>query len=136
MRVLGWLLLGLFLGVAGFAGYVRLAPQDVERWRLAGEMAETGDRASAGGFRAVRDYAGSMDDVETVILRSARTERLADWGHERLYVTRSALWGFPDYASVRLEGGRLEIFSRLRFGRSDLGVNQARVRGWLADLQL
>lgn len=125
-----------FLGVVVFAAYVRLAPQDAARWHLVEPMAAPGDHPSAGGFRAVRAYGGGFDAVEAVILASPRTRLLAAQDDQRIYVTRSAVWGFPDYASVRIEAGRIEIFSRLRFGRSDLGVNQARVRSWLAALLL
>lgn len=54
------------------------------------------------------------------------------------YVLRSALMGFPDVVSIRLlpegAGTRVEIFSRSRYGYSDLGVNAARVAGWVAAL--
>jgi uncharacterized protein (DUF1499 family) len=59
-----------------------------------------------------------------------------DW---TTYVLRSRVFGFPDYASVRVLDGAagtssLAIFARARFGRSDLGVNRARVEKWLAAL--
>ena len=43
--------------------------------------------------------------------------------------------GFPDYTTVQLKDDRLMIWARLRFGRSDLGVNRRRVDRWLADLE-
>ncbi|MGF1446082.1 MAG: DUF1499 domain-containing protein [Pikeienuella sp.] len=52
------------------------------------------------------------------------------------YVQRSAIFGFPDYVSVRAitvtDGAALAIWSRSRFGYSDLGVNKARVERWLS----
>ena len=52
------------------------------------------------------------------------------------YVQRSRVFGFPDYLTVKAvaaEGGAgLIVFSRARYGRSDFGVNRARVEGWLA----
>jgi uncharacterized protein (DUF1499 family) len=52
------------------------------------------------------------------------------------YVARSRLMGFPDAISVRLvpvgEGTRVEVYSRSRFGYSDMGVNAARVERWIA----
>lgn len=52
------------------------------------------------------------------------------------YVARSRILGFPDAVSIRLhEDGnevRVDIFSRSRFGYSDLGVNDARVTRWIA----
>jgi uncharacterized protein (DUF1499 family) len=69
-----------------------------------------------------------------------RTERIAGSPDEgwATYVQRSRVFGFPDYVSVRsLEvpgGSALIIWSRSRFGYGDLGVNKARVEGWLAAL--
>jgi uncharacterized protein (DUF1499 family) len=52
------------------------------------------------------------------------------------YVVRSPIMGFPDAISIRLlpegAGTKLEIFSRSRYGYSDLGVNAARVAAWIA----
>jgi uncharacterized protein (DUF1499 family) len=52
------------------------------------------------------------------------------------YVQRSAIIGFPDYVSVTAveteAGSALILWSRARYGYSDLGVNQARLQRWLA----
>ncbi len=71
-----------------------------------------------------------------------RVERLAvsDDDLSVTYVQRSRIMGFPDYFSIRfldLGGGRTGVaaFSRARYGRSDLGVNRARVENWLAALE-
>ena len=54
------------------------------------------------------------------------------------YMQRSRVFGFPDYLTVKavvMDGGAgLMIFSRARYGRSDFGVNRARVEAWLAAL--
>lgn len=54
------------------------------------------------------------------------------------YVQRSAVFRFPDTISVRAVavpgGASLVVYSRARYGYSDLGVNRARVDGWLAQL--
>jgi hypothetical protein len=54
------------------------------------------------------------------------------------YVQRSRFIGFPDYLTVKAvatEGGAgLIIYSRARYGRSDFGVNRARVEAWMAAL--
>ncbi len=50
-------------------------------------------------------------------------------------VTRSAVWGFPDYTTVEQRDGKLMIYARSRFGSSDLGVNGKRVAGWLDALK-
>lgn len=54
------------------------------------------------------------------------------------YIARSRVVGFPDYISVVAypqDGGTaLAIYGRLRFGRSDFGVNRKRAQRWLAAL--
>ena len=55
------------------------------------------------------------------------------------YVQRSERLGFPDTIVVRLldrPDGRstLALYSRSQLGRSDLGVNRARIERWLARL--
>jgi uncharacterized protein (DUF1499 family) len=55
------------------------------------------------------------------------------------FVQRSALMGYPDYISARAvetpEGAALWIWSRSRFGYSDMGVNRGRIEDWLVLLQ-
>lgn len=55
------------------------------------------------------------------------------------YVQRSAVLGFPDYVSVKavaVEGGSaLIIWSRSRYGYSDMGVNKKRIDDWLAQIK-
>ena len=54
------------------------------------------------------------------------------------YVHRTAVLGFPDYITVKaveMDGGSaLIIWSRARYGYSDLGVNKKRIEGWLAQI--
>ena len=57
------------------------------------------------------------------------------------YVQRSAVFKFPDTIVVRYveePGGRgtLAMYSRSQLGRSDLGVNKARLERWLVKLKL
>ncbi len=78
--------------------------------------------------------------IEAIILATPRTTRVAGSLEDGFasYVTRSAFWGFPDVANVKVvagEGGAsLRIISRLRYGKYDMGVNRARVEGWLDQL--
>lgn len=76
--------------------------------------------------------------MDAVIRATPRTRVLAgtlDDG-QITYVTRSRGFGFPDYTTLSLsDGGQvIEIRSRLRFGKSDLGVNRARIERWLEAL--
>ena len=136
------------LGAAMLA--VRLAPSDPAVWHVDPLVAGTAE--SSNGFLA-RPEGGDMAgrvfaaDPATVVVAfgavAAATPRVvrlagdAASGHVT-YVARSALWRFPDYVSVKAvpvaEGTRLAIWSRARFGQSDLGVNRARVEDWLARL--
>ncbi len=55
------------------------------------------------------------------------------------YVQRTPMVRYPDYISVKVvdlgDGtSALAILSRSRFGKSDLGVNKARMESWLAGI--
>ena len=62
--------------------------------------------------------------LEAIALATPRTVRVAGEGLWVTYVTRSALWGFPDYTSVKVvpdgAGSVVTIFARARFGRERL----------------
>lgn len=140
----------LVIGVAvGFGVYVRLAPSDRDVWHRTFYPLAPGDYVERGAFktvRAVADAQATMAALDEIIRATPRTTVLAGAVEEGLitYVTRSNLWGFPDYTTVyagaddTVEGGfgpLLKVHGRLRFGLDDLGVNKARVEGWLAQLE-
>jgi hypothetical protein len=85
--------------------------------------------------------AGAPSDLlarlDAVALATPRTTRLAGSVSEGriTWVTRSAVWGFPDYTTAEARADGLYLQARLRFGREDMGVNAARLRDWLARLQ-
>ncbi|MFO7759183.1 MAG: DUF1499 domain-containing protein [Roseovarius sp.] len=111
----------------------RVAPSDPDRWH---EMPENvSDRDLDGG--AMRSVEGDLAALDRIIRDTPRTQVLAGSVDEGMitYVTRSRVFGFPDYTTVRQAGDTLEIYGRLRFGRSDMGVNAARIDGWLRQLQ-
>ncbi len=124
-----WILAVIILG---FAAYVRLAPSDVARWHVVREGAESRD--FKGG--ALRVQAGGLAQLDVVARAEPRTQVLAGSAGEGMitYVTRSKLWGFPDYTTAWQEGSNLHVYGRLRFGQSDLGVNGKRLERWLAQL--
>ena len=144
------LLLALAILLGGVAAYVRLAPSDPARWHT-----DPGDAALAPSDRGflVRPEGGDapglvydrtpealLAEFDAIARSAPRTRVVAgSVGEGRItYVTRSALWGFPDYttvATIPAEGGaRLVIHARSRFGGNDWGVNRARVEAWLARL--
>ena len=128
---MNWLWVVL-IAVGGLMAYIRLAPSDVARWHVMGEIG--GDKAfKSGVIRVVEDAPDGLAILDEIILATDRTQVLAGSVGEGMvtYITRSKVMGFPDYTTVRQNGARLEIFARLRFGQSDLGVNGTRVNNWL-----
>lgn len=145
----GWLsntlwMMGLI--VVGAVLAVRVAPTDPAAWHVDPLTAAS---PSPGGVVA-RPDGGDMpvpvlnatpsevlSRLDAIITATPRTKRIAgDVASGRItYVTRSLVFGFPDYATVSavaVEGGSAPvILSRLRFGVSDTGVNGRRVQGWL-----
>ena len=51
------------------------------------------------------------------------------------WITRSRLFGFPDYTTAEVRSDGLYVWSRLRFGKGDMGVNAARLNGWALALE-
>ena len=125
----------LFLVVAGPA-YIRLAPSDPARWHRAPQVSGDADLAH-GVKRRVEAGPDGLARLDAIIRGSPRTRVVAGSVADGMvtYVTRTRVMGFPDYTTVQQDGNMLEIYARLRFGRSDLGVNKARVEGWLDALQ-
>ena len=120
-----WIVLALI--VAGVA-YVRLAPTDAQAVHC--DVDGTEDADGAGHcVRVVDADEGTLARIDAAAMALPRTSRVAGsvaQGHIT-YVTRSKWVGFPDYTTVQRDGDRIKLFGRLRFGRSDLGVNRARL---------
>ncbi|MEM6636044.1 MAG: DUF1499 domain-containing protein [Pseudomonadota bacterium] len=131
-------------------GWIRLAPSDPARWHV--DPLEAPPPGVSGVLMrpAGGDFAGPVFAAPPEVTLAAfdqrisqlpRISRLAgsvEAGHVT-YVVRSRLFGFPDYISVRAvpdgAGSTLAVFSRLRFGLSDMGVNRARLERWLDGFQ-
>ncbi|MFY0691178.1 MAG: DUF1499 domain-containing protein [Paracoccaceae bacterium] len=142
-----FVLIAGLVALGGLMGFVRLAPLDPAQLTVDPETAQAPPGSGhfllrAGGDMEPPVFAMSARDLgaklEQVILSTPRTSRLSGTLEEGVasYVTRSALWGFPDIASVRVidtGDGRatFNILSRARFGGYDWGMNEARVRGWI-----
>ena len=123
--MVGWLLLAV---VVGFLLYVRFAPSDESRWDVPVTGAADATRAG-GATRVVSGGEPALRRIHEAALALPRTELLAgsvDAGR-LTYVTRSKAIGFPDYTTVELNDGQIRMFARLRFGKSDFGVNAARL---------
>ena len=127
-----WVIIAVVIG--GLA-YIRLAPSDPSVWNTDPQVLSDQDLRD-GVRRRFDGDAARMAQLERIILSTPRTEKLAGSVEEGrvTYITRSQWMGFPDYTTVQLADGEIELYARLRFGRSDLGVNKARVDGWLQAL--
>ncbi|WP_120501613.1 DUF1499 domain-containing protein [Roseovarius sp. EL26] len=116
-----------------FGIYVRTAPSPAQTWHQLPAVIATKDLP--GGAMRVVDPANRMDlqYIHEIALQGMNTKQLSGSIEEDMitYISRSKFWGFPDYTTVRLQGGRLELYGRLRFGRSDFGVNASRIDHWL-----
>ncbi len=145
MRRVLWLLV---IVVVAAGASVRLAPSDPTVWHIdptTDAAADAAIRAGMGDARVALALPGAPEEVlarlDAIALATPRTVRLAGSAAEGriTWVTRSAVWGFPDYttASARAdaEGTRLDLFGRLRFGGSDLGINAARLTDWVGRLK-
>lgn len=118
------------------AGYVRLAPADPVKWHV--PLTFEQDRDLSGGVqRVIPADDTTLERLDGIIRAHPRTRVIAGSvadGHIT-YETRTKIMRFPDYVTVERAGDTLRIYSRLRFGQSDLGVNKARLSGWLDALQ-
>ena len=109
--------------------YIRFAPQDIEKMHQTLDI--SADEFLMGGVKKRTDV--DIDALHAVIMTEPRTKLVAGNPSEgrATYVTRSLLWGFPDYTTVQKDGDGVQIYGRLVFGRSDFGVNAARVNRWI-----
>lgn len=128
-----FLLLAIGLGVLA---WIRFAPSDPAVWHVDPKV--TADQDLANGVRRrIEGGQAALTALHPIILATPRTEVLAgtvDAG-QVTYVTRSQWMGFPDYTTLLVKDGVLELWARARFGQSDLGVNKARVERWLEALE-
>jgi hypothetical protein len=140
--------------VVAFGLYVRLAPSDPARWHLDLEQNRPAEMAFAlvpPGADLVRTLEGAayadlfttqaeardrLGKLDAIAMATPRTTRLAGSveAGRITWITRSALFGFPDYTTAQVTTGGLTVYARLRFGRGDMGVNAARLRDWLSRL--
>lgn len=132
-----WLLVVVILVIAGAQAWVRLAPSDPSDWHVVPVGAEDVDMPN-GVQRVVPGTEEALFRLDRIIRKSPRTHVLAGSPRAGLvtYVTRSLVWGFPDYTTVSQGDERIVIFARSRFGGSDFDVNKRRVEGWLSQFRL
>lgn len=133
MRFVLWF--GAVVVLAGLA-YVRLAPHDVAAVHQPIEESTDVDRMGEAVrvMEVPRDVLAAADAYMRALPRTKVLSGSVESGLIS-YVTRSRVFGFPDYTTLAYRDGQLRAYARLRFGRSDMGVNAARLDGLIAALQ-
>ncbi|MGB3243716.1 MAG: DUF1499 domain-containing protein [Sulfitobacter sp.] len=130
-----WVWIVIVLVFAALA-YVRLAPIDAKAVHTA--VDGDADKDGAGyALRVLPATPGLLARLDAAMMAEPATTRLAGSVAEgRIsYVSRSKMVGFPDYTTVEERGGQIRLFARLRFGKSDLGVNRARLTRVIATVE-
>ncbi len=133
-------------------GYVRFSVGDPGKWHVDPTTAVRGPKPNQFFMLPVNgdiespvfntDAATLAQTFNDLVMNKPSTRLLAG-GPSELFVTymqRSRYIGYPDYISVKffdLEDGSstLAIYSRARYGRSDFGVNRARIKNWVKALE-
>ena len=127
--IIGTLIIGLMI-------YIRVAPSDVSRWHVLLSFEES--TTEIGGARRViaGDPSTIIARLDTIIRAEPRTTVLTGSVADGwiTYIVRTKWMGFPDYVTVQSKSDGVRIHSRLRFGRSDIGVNAARLDRWITGL--
>jgi uncharacterized protein (DUF1499 family) len=137
MMMFFWLVVAVFIGLQA---YVRLAPSNPQDWTIDPSKDAPGAYATAGGYRVVSTIDTDADSFlaafDNAMKAQPRTRKLAEVDGQHIYISRSLMWGFPDYTTVAFDDGksRATIYSRLRFGGSDMGVNKKRLQQVLTSI--
>ncbi|MFT7060252.1 MAG: hypothetical protein ACJASV_002769 [Pseudorhodobacter sp.] len=130
----------------GLLAFARLAPSDPAVWHAEPDLVAVVGQgpwnsvvASSTGatLRLPSEKAASLLlQLDRLAMATPRTYRLAGNPEQGriTWITRSPLWGFPDYITAQVQPDGLYIYARLRFGLNDLGVNAARLNDWLTKL--
>lgn len=136
MKMAGYALAVVAVLAAALSVWVRLAPSDPDRWH-AMPGAITNRDLTGGAMRVTGAGEDGLARLDQIIRATLRTKVLAGSVGEGIitYITRSAVMGFPDYTTLRLNDKQIELYGRQRFGKSDFGVNAARLDGWLVALR-
>ena len=147
--MLTWFLTIALLALASLMAFIRLSPADPADWHKPPALYGWDHGApwdevvplTGGASLRLSAQKGAPKDLlarlDALAMATPRTQRLAGSVEEGriTWQTRSLLWGFPDYTTADVRADGLYVHGRLRFGRSDLGVNAARLTDWLARLQ-
>jgi len=132
----------IVFGIVLLLGYVRFAPVNTDMLHKDPQTA-----ASTGKPNEYRYTSTVFDMTADELIRltddfvqtQPRITRIAGGVDAKMitYVQRSALIGYPDYITIKAvtsgeDQSKLVMFSRSRFGYSDLGVNKMRIDHWIS----
>ncbi len=153
MKVLIWAAVVALFVFTAIAVWMRVVPDDATTWHVDPTTIERTGKpndylvAPEGTTVAAPDAVSptfELEPSETLFLfdsiaSNASRVRVVDGSlgdRNMTYVQRTGIFGFPDYISVKavsIGEGRsaLVIWSRSRYGYSDMGVNRDRVTEWL-----
>jgi hypothetical protein len=145
VRNMGLFIAFAIIGFLALASFIRLAPTDPVAWNQLPEVAidspydQVIPLIGAASLRLSLQKGDSAQLLSRLAIIAAETPRtrLIAGSPEKgrmTWETRSLIWGFPDYTTAEVRPDGLYIHARLRFGRSDMGVNAARLNDWLAQL--
>ncbi|MCP5085518.1 MAG: DUF1499 domain-containing protein [Rhodobacteraceae bacterium] len=146
-----YILLLILLFVLIPTGYVRFSKGALSRWHVDPLTAVPGEKSNyfqmlpSGGQARSPVFPISTEklavEFDNLVMGEPNVTRFAGSPAELhvTYIQRSRRIGYPDYVSVRFidcaDGtSTLAVFSRARYGRSDFGVNRARVERWVKAL--
>lgn len=148
MKWVFWIAVIAVLAVAAGAIYMRTLAHDAKRWNIDPRgfalPAGTQNAALKAGTDALRfDAPPSVvaAEIKRMALSQHRTTHLAGSPTDMpmTFVETSGIMAYPDYISVLVTaegtGSAVHILSRSRFGKSDLGVNDARLKRWSEQLE-
>lgn len=120
-----------------FVAYARFVPASVTKYHQMPAFGAPGGEEYWEGFKSVRRITQDAETVLTAVQQMTeqkkRTVLFAGSVDEGMltFVSRTPVFGFPDYTTVAVQGDLIVIYGRLRFSYYDGGVNKARVRKWL-----
>jgi uncharacterized protein (DUF1499 family) len=146
MRVFALLISFIFPACAGIGADGVPVPPPIDFSHLARPTTHNTALAAPAGFSpapdmVTRHYEVTPDQLYSAITAVAsaqpRTYPQVNYDSKRQahFVARSAWWNFPDLIAVQVQdNGSLILWSRSIYGQSDLGVNAARLKTWLAAL--
>lgn len=134
--------------VVAALAYVRFAPIHILKAHVEPQLGQPVKQAASvdqlKAFYVSQNLLGfpgeNMRKMDAIIMRTPRTKVLNGSVSSGMvtYVTRSAVFGFPDLTTVKVEptpeGTHMWLFGRAIYGISDLNKNKARLLGWLQQL--